>query len=241
VVYVSVPDAPEPTYEAREVVLGPRAGGFYIVREGLGEGERVVVDGAFRIDSAMQIAAKPSMMSPGRGDRREGRGGSEPIAGLEGFVADLEPVYAAYFRAQEALADDDLGGFGVAADELRLALGRVGEVALTGGALGDWRRAAAKLRVESESTSIDAARERFETMSEGIVSLERRFGHLGDQTWRLAHCPMAFDFKGADWLQRGEVIDNPYFGASMLRCGEIRGTFQPLGGDAVRGEGHDHD
>ncbi|MEZ6317631.1 MAG: efflux RND transporter periplasmic adaptor subunit [Phycisphaerales bacterium] len=64
VVYVAI-DAETPTYEAREVTLGPLAGDEYIVRDGLSEGESVVVEGAFRVDSAMQIAGKPSMMAPG--------------------------------------------------------------------------------------------------------------------------------------------------------------------------------
>ncbi|MFH1772027.1 MAG: efflux RND transporter periplasmic adaptor subunit [Candidatus Omnitrophota bacterium] len=51
-------------YEGREVVLGPRAGGQYIVLSGLAEGERVVTKGNFKIDSALQIQAKPSMMNP---------------------------------------------------------------------------------------------------------------------------------------------------------------------------------
>ena len=63
VVYIEVLDAEQPTYEGREVVLGPRAGEYYLVRSGLKEGERVVVKGNFKIDSAMQIQAKPSMMS----------------------------------------------------------------------------------------------------------------------------------------------------------------------------------
>ncbi|MHC4645491.1 MAG: efflux RND transporter periplasmic adaptor subunit [Planctomycetota bacterium] len=64
VVYVSVPQVEKPTYEGREVVLGPRAGDYYIVNSGLAEGEVVVTNGNFKIDSAMQIQAKPSMMSP---------------------------------------------------------------------------------------------------------------------------------------------------------------------------------
>jgi len=62
VVYVTVPEKAG-TYESREVVLGPRAGKYYIVRTGLKEGEKVVVNGNFKIDSAMQLLAKPSMMS----------------------------------------------------------------------------------------------------------------------------------------------------------------------------------
>lgn len=63
VVYVEVPEAERPTYEGREIRLGPRAGDEYVVLSGLEEGEQVVVNGAFRIDSSMQIRAKPSMMS----------------------------------------------------------------------------------------------------------------------------------------------------------------------------------
>lgn len=63
VVYVKVAGAERPTFEGREVVLGPRAGATYVVREGLVEGEEVVVKGNFKIDSALQIQARPSMMS----------------------------------------------------------------------------------------------------------------------------------------------------------------------------------
>jgi len=65
VVYVQLPDTEKPTFEGREVVLGPRAGEFYIVESGLAEGEIVVTNGNFKIDSALQIQAKPSMMNPG--------------------------------------------------------------------------------------------------------------------------------------------------------------------------------
>jgi len=64
VVYVQKPDAEKPTFEGREIVLGPRAGDYYIVKSGLTEGEVVVTKGNFKIDSALQIQAKPSMMNP---------------------------------------------------------------------------------------------------------------------------------------------------------------------------------
>jgi len=64
VVYVQVTDTEKPTFEGREIVLGPRAGDYYLVQEGLVEGEVVVSNGNFKIDSALQIQAKPSMMSP---------------------------------------------------------------------------------------------------------------------------------------------------------------------------------
>jgi Cu(I)/Ag(I) efflux system membrane fusion protein len=69
VVYVQVPGK-EGVFEGREVVLGQRAGDYYIIRDGLQEGELVVVNGNFKIDSAIQLMAKPSMMNPERGDHQ---------------------------------------------------------------------------------------------------------------------------------------------------------------------------
>jgi Cu(I)/Ag(I) efflux system membrane fusion protein len=63
-VYVEVPNREKPTYEGREVILGARAGGVYPVKSGLVEGERVVTQGAFKLDAELQIRAKPSMMMP---------------------------------------------------------------------------------------------------------------------------------------------------------------------------------
>ena len=246
VVYVEVPDAEKPTYEGRVVQLGARAGDFYIIEAGLREGEEVVVNGAFRIDSAMQIVAKPSMMMPGGG----GGGGhdhgamtgqaSEVRAQVpDSFIHTLKPVYAAYLDAQEALAADELGDFVQAANDLKTALGLVEEVGLVGEPLGEWRRAAVRLRLDRPMTTIDEARTRFERMSEAVIALQQRFGHHGSETWHVAYCPMAFDNKGAEWLQRGTTINNPYFGDAMLRCGEIRKAFPPLNGMA--GEEHDHE
>jgi Cu(I)/Ag(I) efflux system membrane fusion protein len=67
VVYVEVPDAEKPTFEGREIVLGPRAGDYYLVRRGLAEGEMVVTRGTFKLDAELQIQAKPSMMTPAGG------------------------------------------------------------------------------------------------------------------------------------------------------------------------------
>lgn len=64
VVYVRLEGKEKPTFEGREIVLGPRAGDYYLVKEGLLEGEQVVTKGNFKIDASLQIQAKPSMMNP---------------------------------------------------------------------------------------------------------------------------------------------------------------------------------
>lgn len=121
VVYVEAPDTEQPTFDGREVVLGPRAGDYYIVRSGLSEGERVVTNGNFKIDSALQIMAKPSMMTPeggGGGDHDHGgeakkaaRDQAEPAVGLsftvtEEFQVQLRGLYDSYLGLHGALAGD---------------------------------------------------------------------------------------------------------------------------------------
>lgn len=60
-VYVQIGES---VFEGREVTLGPRAGDQIVVENGITAGEEVVVNGAFRIDAAMQISGRPSMMNP---------------------------------------------------------------------------------------------------------------------------------------------------------------------------------
>ncbi|UCD74504.1 MAG: efflux RND transporter periplasmic adaptor subunit [Phycisphaerales bacterium] len=236
VVYVRVPDRDRPTFEGREVVLGPRAGDLYIVNQGLREGEQVVVNGAFKIDSALQIVAKPSMMSvPEEG------ASTTRFEVPEEFLFGLKPVYSAYFGAQESLAGDDLPAFRQAAADLHDAVGYVETTGVTGEPLAYWRRLSARLLTNSEHighlTDIDAARSLFETYSTAIIELEERFGHLGSREHYVTFCPMAFDNRGASWLAREEQISNPYFGASMLRCGEVRARVKPRNDPGREGGG----
>lgn len=70
VVYVAV-SGKEGVFEGREIILGPRAKNYYIVRDGLKPGEQVVVNGNFKIDSQIQIMTKPSMMTIQGGHRAD--------------------------------------------------------------------------------------------------------------------------------------------------------------------------
>ena len=70
VVYVKRPE--EPVFEARNVVLGPEASGFYVVIDGLKENDLVVTKGAFKIDADLQIKGKASMMNPKGGEAMSG-------------------------------------------------------------------------------------------------------------------------------------------------------------------------
>lgn len=100
VVYVEVPNAEKPTYEGREIMLGARAGDYYIVRSGLAEGELVVTNGNFKIDSTLQIHAKPSMMTPDAGAMAR----TEAATALPfTLVEQLQALNAAYVTVRDSV------------------------------------------------------------------------------------------------------------------------------------------
>ena len=68
---------------------------------------------------------------------------------------------------------------------------------------------------------MDAARAFFLPLSSIMIETVQRFGTAGAGELKLAFCPMADDDNGADWLQFGDDIRNPYFGSEMLMCGEV--------------------
>ena len=72
-------------------------------------------------------------------------------------------------------------------------------------------------------SSIAEMRVAFEGVSSRIVPHLKSLG----QPVVHVHCPMAFDWKGADWLQVGREVANPYFGAEMLGCGSIKDEVKP--------------
>ncbi|MCB9915105.1 MAG: efflux RND transporter periplasmic adaptor subunit [Planctomycetes bacterium] len=225
VVYVEVPGAQRPTFEGREVLLGPRAGEDQVVLAGLAEGERVVTAGAFRIDASMQIQAKPSMMSvPGQGPRLA-------LTEASWFLPELEPLYAAYLELQEHLAEDELASARGAAERLLAALDPAGSADLSSGVRELWREERARLaeaaRAAAAAQDLAGARKAFDDLSRAVRTLVRDLGQAGAAPLVEVHCPMAFGDRGASWLQRGEAVRNPYFGRAMYTCGTVEHAYAP--------------
>lgn len=232
VVYVEVTDAGRPTFEGREVVLGSRAGDFYIVESGLHEGERVVVHGAFKIDSAMQIQAKPSMMTKGGGSAgsTHQHGTSEPPhSSMESpsddgaFRSGLTELVLSAADLSARLASDDRDAASKAAGRMLENLGKVESAELDGPNREMWSEILQAMQTEvaaaAHADEISAIRERIPAITEALTQAVQHFGiDSGNELFRF-HCPMAFGAKGADWFQVGKTTANPYYGASMLRCG----------------------
>ena len=58
-----------------------------------------------------------------------------------------------------------------------------------------------------------------------MIEIAKLFKPLNEPLY-IQHCPMADENKGADWLSMEKEILNPYFGKSMLTCGEVTGTIK---------------
>jgi Cu(I)/Ag(I) efflux system membrane fusion protein len=275
VVYVRLPEHEKPTFEGREIVLGPRAGDHYVVEVGLQEGELVVVQGAFKIDSALQIQAKPSMMSPvddapapdhghdgepvvaaGKSDADrpsspamaahdhggDDEGGEDRSGASErtfevpaGFRAQLRAVLDGYLALQTALAGDDDAAAAAAARRAEEALAAVDMSLLAGNAHAAWMEDLAALReplrAVRAAAGIAGRRSAFQPLSDRLWGTLRRFGYQDERTVRLFHCPMADENRGADWIQIATTTANPYYGASMLRCGSQTDSLAAAVGD----------
>ena len=226
VVYVRLPDKEKPTFEGRQVTLGPRAGEHYLVKEGLAEGELVVNKGNFKIDSALQIQAKPSMMSAESGHKHE------VIEVSDEFRVQIRAVVEKYLTLHEALAGDDMGRAVTAAKSATESLSQVDMSLLSGEPHNVWMDRSTKMSKElnaiQKAADIDSVRKAFETLSNELIAVVVQFGIPETQQLYRIHCPMAFNNKGADWLQADKEIRNPYFGASMLKCGEIVKTISAI-------------
>ena len=112
------------------------------------------------------------------------------------------PAMLHYVAVQEALASDDL-------DQARQALQDLVQSASP----------TLKPLAEKAASGADlaAVRVAFKPLSEQV-----RKGPI-PEGYVVAYCPMADGDKGAHWVQKDQPqIANPYFGASMLRCGVFK-------------------
>ena len=203
VVYVASKEEPG-LYEGRDVTLGPRAGGYYVIEDGLNPGELVVVNGAFKIDSAIQIETGAGMMS--HESEPDAHAGHDHAKSREA----LSPLLSASYVIQKALAADDFAA---------AKRGVVGFEQAVATADADTHAEFAKA-IEQLNTAGDIAalRKGFKTLSDVLIPAA---AHVGSDTVMVT-CPMAFDDTGASWLQADKAVRNPYFGDEMLECGAIR-------------------
>jgi Cu(I)/Ag(I) efflux system membrane fusion protein len=255
VVYV---DLGQGQYEGREIELGPRAGDFYLVESGLQEGEKVVTNGNFKIDSAIQILAKPSMMQPqggkfggvhthDHGSHTEHEAETtQPTAfpTPPGLQDSLDELVSLYMEIQHALSHDDQTAANSSTTRMETALDSVPGEVLEGEAQTTWNQRQTELQqavshMKTSGEDMGAMRQGFEHLSNTLIQTLRQFRPTAKADVYLYHCPMAFGGKGGDWLQSHEGTENPYYGSKMFTCGALKETLVTSGINTSPNDSHE--
>lgn len=244
VVYVKNTNAKGVSFMMQEVTLGAALGDSYIIKEGLEEGEEIAVNGTFSIDAAAQLAGKPSMMNPEGGVAMTGHNHGEtkiedskapvkqkdvkpskPISiGKEAKKA-LQPVYIDYLKFKDFLAADNVEDAKKVAVSMQDNLSKINMSLFTGESHTVWMEFSSTLKNTLQHvphlSNIEEVREKFHQISIAMIEITNVFNPF-DKTLYIQYCPMANNDKGADWLSSEKEIKNPYFGKSMLKCGEVK-------------------
>ncbi len=248
VVYVKKPNTAQPTFEFREVVLGQRVGDQYIVKSGVSEGEEVVTNGTFKIDSAAQLAGKASMMNKtpdGRpvrtgheGHTMDGSGSSQSKSQMDmsskassdshsmdapkAFISQISKVVDDYIYLKNNLVGDKEAQVSSQAQSMQTSLNSVDMSLLSQEGHMIWMSQLDSIKTALnqliEAQDISQQREGFESLSNIMLQVAKTYPIKG--IYFQQFCPMANDGKGAYWLSEKETIQNPYFGSQMISCGE---------------------
>lgn len=75
---------------------------------------------------------------------------------------------------------------------------------------------------------LEEKRKSFSTITESMYELIRIVRYDQQKVYYI-NCPMAFNDKGANWLNNTDDIKNPYFGKKMLTCGVVNDSLDYRG------------
>lgn len=153
--------------------------------------------------------AGPSGKTPAEAPKIEKA--TEATPANAGEAAAKEKVVAPYVAIQELLADDSVADLAQIAARVVTAAESIQDQVGIGDVVAGAGRVA--------SADIETARVGFEKMSMGLITYLK--AHPAEQEgYEVCHCPMAFNNKGAYWVQKTGEIVNPYHGMMMLHCGD---------------------
>ena len=137
----------------------------------------------------------------------------------------MQPLFDQYFKLKEALAQDNFETAQSEGKAMKAALENINSKLFNGESQKFWEKWSIQLTENLQHIEhhqdIEAVRKPFMPISNTMIAIAESFDPLDEPVF-LQYCPMAFNNQGADWLSRESEILNPYFGASMLRCGEVK-------------------
>lgn len=154
------------------------------------------------------------------------------------FTPELvTPLVQPYLAIQQGLAGDKLDEAKAGATAFVKSMANAPQ---TGDAKEESDALIAPAKAITDAPDMAAARVAFHSLTQEFATLLRHMGTTRTEPLYLVHCPMAFDNTGADWVQADKTVANPYFGASMLRCGSIKAEISQAGTHTGKtGAGHE--
>ncbi|MCS3528880.1 DUF3347 domain-containing protein [Chryseobacterium sp. JUb7] len=132
--------------------------------------------------------------------------------------AQVTKLYQNYIAIKSALASDDADKTSKAATEFIKTASAIDVKSVSEGNLNILRKDATAI---SEARSINAQRETFYNLSDNMIALTKEF-KLSENPIYVQYCPMA----DGNWLSDESKIVNPYYGKSMLSCGNVKSTIK---------------
>ncbi|WP_264534928.1 DUF3347 domain-containing protein [Flavobacterium sp. N1736] len=138
--------------------------------------------------------------------------------------SQLQVVYDAYFTVKDALIKSDAKLTSAKAKDLLTAITAVKMDKLKSDEHTIWMKVVKKLTADAKSISATAdlkkQRETFKSLSKNTYDLIK-VSKSGEVVYKQ-YCPMA----DADWLSKEKAVKNPYYGSSMLTCGNVVETIK---------------
>jgi len=130
--------------------------------------------------------------------------------------AQISKLYQNYIAIKSALASDDADKTSKAATEFIKTASAVDYKIISEGNLTTLKKEATLI---SDARNIAAQRETFFNLSDHMIALTKEF-KLSEKPVYIQYCPMA----DGSWLSSEKQIANPYYGKSMLTCGNVKST-----------------
>ena len=230
-VYVAKPTENGKDFEARAVNLGFDLGESYTIISGIEEDEEIVIKGTFTVDAAAQLNNKFSMMNfPtfDSGKEKEIEFFDFKSSTPEVFSKNLASFMESYLILKDNLVLSDDKEAQESAIKLLSILEELGSDNFSDKEDEFWQERKEDiliyLKPMAEKTDLLIQREHFKPISNNIISIISSFKVAESNDIFVQFCPMAFNDIGASWISDKEEIRNPYFGDSMLKCGEITKT-----------------
>ncbi len=219
----------------RNVEIGAEGEGHFQVLAGLDEGDRVVTSAQFLIDSESKLKEAINKMLEARrakmdadkspepetmghsGDRGHDAPASTPMTPLpEEVRTTMGRILDDYLTIQQKLKEDTLDGV----QPVVVKIATLTEQAKSLDKEHALHQTIANITAsapEMLSGDIQTVREGFKKLSRALTDYVKTADPGGSKTegLKIFYCPMVKEA----WLQKGDAVENPYYGKSMLKCG----------------------